>query len=88
MSDPDYHEDGKRVGHHVLQSDPRSEAVRLIRRLVDHVDVIPAAERGGPIELPAHGRLAELTVLAKRVGNGSPVQVVAGEGFEPPTLGL
>jgi hypothetical protein len=53
------------------------------------IDVIPGTERG-QFELTAYGRLAELTAIttAKRSANISSVSLVAGEGFEPPTLGL
>ena len=66
------------------------EAAQLIRRLVDHIDAIPGAERG-QFELTAYGSLAELTAITtakKRSANKSSVSLVAGEGFEPPTLGL
>ena len=46
-----------------LANDVRTgEAAQLIRRLEDHIDVIPATERG-QFELTACGGLAELTAI-------------------------
>jgi len=66
-----------------------AEAMTLIRRLVERVDVVPG-ERRGPFGLRVHGRLAELANLPhrKQGENASTALMVAGEGFEPPTLGL
>ena len=63
------------------------DAADLVRRLVDHIDIAPGAAPD-EFELEACGRLGELTDLATRKQIGTTVQVVAGEGFEPPTLGL
>jgi len=62
------------------------DAVPLIRRLADHIDVIPGAEHSS-FELRAYGRLAELTSLAmgKQSGNAVTALVVAGEGFRRPS---
>ncbi len=70
-------------------SQHEAEAVALLRGLVDRIDIRPAG-RGRPPEIILHGRLAELLESPIRVLG--PVQksalLVAGEGLEPPTLGL
>ena len=67
----------------------REEAVAIIRSLVTKIEIRPTAERGRT-EILVHGALAGLINLATRAP-GEPVRtvlMVAGEGFEPPTLGL
>ena len=79
------------LGH----GDRRQEAAALIRNLVERIEVIPGTVRGD-FTLRVHGRLAELCNpdhLARRTawnqaGTRTGEAVVAGEGFEPPTLGL
>jgi site-specific DNA recombinase len=63
-----------------------AEAVSLIRRLVEKIEIHPAG-RGRAPQLTLYGRLAELLsppIRSARIGG----TVVAGEGLEPPTLGL
>jgi site-specific DNA recombinase len=66
-----------------------TEAVEMLRGLVDHITIQPAG-RGRPPEITLYGRLAELLTSPIRVLG--PVRsleaLVAGEGVEPPTLGL
>ena len=65
------------------------EAIALMRQLVDRIVIQPAGA-GRPPGITLYGRLAEL--LAKPVRVLGPFRsggmMVAGEGLEPPTLGL
>ena len=67
----------------------RATAITIIRSLVDRIEVTPLNGRG-QVALTAHGLIAGLIDYAtrKQAVNGSAVLMVAGEGFEPPTLGL
>jgi site-specific DNA recombinase len=67
----------------------RPEAIRRLRRLVDHIEIRPMG-RGRAPEILLHGRLSELMNLPERQPGTPPSSraVVAGEGLEPPTLGL
>jgi len=67
----------------------RAAAVTILRSLVDRIDVTPLPARG-QVALTAHGLIAGLVDYAtrKQAVNDSAVSMVAGEGFEPPTLGL
>jgi site-specific DNA recombinase len=76
--------------HEVLAGEGRAaEAAALIRNLVDRIEIRPAGA-GRPPEITLYGRLAEL--LAEPIRVLGPFRsggtVVAGEGLEPPTLGL
>jgi len=65
------------------------EAAAKLRRLIEKVEVIYATDGTG-FELRVHGRLAELIALPGQnaARTNRTVSVVAGEGLEPPTLGL
>ena len=67
----------------------REEAMGILRSLVSVIEVHPAEGRG-KTEIRIHGMIAELINLAQRRPGEAirTVMVVAGEGFEPPTLGL
>jgi site-specific DNA recombinase len=67
----------------------REVALATLRGLVDRIDVMPLPTRG-EVALTAHGLIAGLVDYAtrKQAVNDSAVLMVAGEGFEPPTLGL
>ena len=60
-----------------------------MRRLIDRVEVRPVGE-DKPLAILLHGRRGELLGLPTRTPGQplGPVSVVAGEGLEPPTLGL
>jgi site-specific DNA recombinase len=64
-------------------------AAALIRRLVDKIEIRPMG-RGRPPEVTLYGRLAELLSSVTTVHRAFATQasLVAGEGLEPPTLGL
>jgi site-specific DNA recombinase len=69
-----------------------ADSVDQLRRLVDRI-VITRGAQGSPVEITLYGRLAELLDLpsrtsARNIRQTSSTLVVAGEGFEPPTLGL
>jgi site-specific DNA recombinase len=65
------------------------ETIQTIRRLIDSVTMYAPPGRGG-FEIELRGKLAELTKspdqFAVRIEGGE--QVVARDGFEPPTQGL
>jgi hypothetical protein len=67
----------------------REAAIAILRGLVDRINVAPLPARG-QVALTAHGLIAGVIEYAtrKQAVNDSAVKVVAGEGFEPPTLGL
>ena len=67
----------------------REAVAAILRGLVDRIDVTPLPARG-QVALTAHGLIAGVVEYAarKQAVNDSTVMVVAGEGFEPPTLGL
>jgi hypothetical protein len=70
--------------------------IAILRELVDHIEIGPPAMAGSPASVTAHGLLPRVLAYAtkrqQRAVNGLPreltVKLVAGEGFEPPTLGL
>ena len=73
-------------------ADPSSSAelAATLRGLVDRIDVTPLPARG-QAALTAHGLIAGLVDYAsrrERAMNQCAISGVAGEGFEPPTLGL
>jgi site-specific DNA recombinase len=67
----------------------REAALGTLRGLIDRIDVTPLAARG-QVALTAHGLIAGFVDYAtrKQAVNDSAILMVAGEGFEPPTLGL
>ncbi|BAI71504.1 site-specific DNA recombinase [Azospirillum sp. B510] len=70
----------------------RMEAITLLRRIVDRVEVHPLNGRG-KYELRLVGLIAEMLNLPRRkpgevLQGHITVQMVAAEGFEPPTKGL
>lgn len=72
----------------------RDEAAEAIRALIEHITLTPGAKRG-EIAATLHGDLGTILEWTGRKRNtadawmsGVSVSVVAGEGFEPPTLGL
>ena len=67
----------------------RDPALATLRDLLDRIDVAPLPARG-EVALTAHGLIAGLVDYAtrKQAVNASAISMVAGEGFEPPTLGL
>jgi hypothetical protein len=67
----------------------REAALGTLRGLIDRIDVTPLPARG-EVTLTAHGLIAGFVDYAtrKQAVNASAISVVAGEGFEPPTLGL
>jgi site-specific DNA recombinase len=80
---------------HTALADPeeRDEALQILRGLIERVVVSPSKnDRSFEIELV--GEIANMVALlpgaetAEREPYRSSVKVVAGEGFEPPTLGL
>jgi site-specific DNA recombinase len=85
--------------HELLGSDAtRTEAVEIIRSLVDQVTFRPAAD--GALQIELVGNLARMVHLAQNSSENSPndgavheefacsVKVVAGVGFEPTTFRL
>ena len=67
----------------------REPALVTLRGLIGRIDVTPLPGRG-QVALTAHGLIAGLVDYAtrKQAVNSSAILMVAGEGFEPPTLGL
>ena len=67
----------------------REPALTTLRRLIGRIEVAPLPARG-QVALTAHGLIAGLVDYAtrKQAANDSAILMVAGEGFEPPTLGL
>ena len=67
----------------------RESALTTLRRLIGRIEVAPLPARG-QVALTAHGLIAGLVDYAtrKQAANDSAISMVAGEGFEPPTLGL
>jgi len=66
----------------------RETALDTLRGLVERIDVNSLPERG-QVALVAHGLIAGVVDYATRKqGTSLAIQVVAGEGLEPPTLGL
>jgi hypothetical protein len=69
----------------------RAEALEILRSLIDKIVVRPVDDR---FELELVGEIANMVALvpgaegARNEPYRSSVKVVAGEGFEPPTLGL
>jgi site-specific DNA recombinase len=80
------------------QEATRTEAVEIIRALIDQVILRPTAE--GSLEVELVGDLASMVHLAQRADGGAPtagdvpeefarsVKVVAGAGFEPAAFRL
>jgi site-specific DNA recombinase len=70
-------------------ADSRAEAMTAVRSLVSRIEIHPLPERGA-VQLQVHGTIAALLNLQGREqgSNLDTVMMVAGEGFEPPTLGL
>ncbi|MGH7088386.1 MAG: recombinase family protein [Stellaceae bacterium] len=70
-------------------SDAGAAALSTLRGLVDRIDITPLPARGA-VALTAHGLIAGLVDYAtrKQAVNGDAASMVAGEGFEPQTLGL
>jgi len=65
----------------------RTAVVTILRGLLDRIDVTPLA---GARSSRADGLIAGVVDYAtrKQAVNDSAISMVAGEGFEPPTLGL
>lgn len=60
-----------------------------VRALVERVDIIPLTQdRGGPIDVVIHGKLAKFAGDLEHHRNPGLGVVVAGGGIEPPTCGL
>ena len=77
-----------------LDDDPaaRQEAATIVRSIIDRVEIVPLNGRG-QYELLVHGLVAEILNLPRRkpgevLDRTFTVQMVAAEGFEPPTKGL
>jgi site-specific DNA recombinase len=66
--------------------DDQAPAIAQLRQLIERVDVLPDESAPEGFQITAYGRLAEL--LAAAPGAGRRLKAVAGEGVEPPTLGL
>ena len=62
------------------------EAIKLVRELVERIDVTPSQDRAKPMQLELVGNLAAL--LGKPSENPTAMPVVAGAGFEPTTFRL
>ena len=69
----------------------RSEAIEIIRGLIDHIEVFPT-ETKGETHIEVHGILEQIKNLAGissgEVSVARTVSLVAEEGLEPPTRGL
>jgi site-specific DNA recombinase len=71
----------------------REEAVGILRGLIEKISVRPTG-KGRSFEVELVGEIANMVALspgaetAQKEPYRSSVKVVAGEGFEPPTLGL
>ncbi len=64
------------------------EAVAVLRNLIERVEIMPRAEAEAGFDITAHGSLAALLAPGRNTPGMVTVKMVAGEGFEPPTLGL
>jgi hypothetical protein len=73
-----------------LAAEPQhqAEAVAIIRALIQRVEIAPQAEAEDGFEVTAYGCLAELLAPNRNKSGTVTVKLVAGEGLEPPTLGL
>jgi site-specific DNA recombinase len=76
-----------------LAGDPeaRRAALSIVREFVEKVEIGPPPAPGLPATVTAYGLLPRVLAFARerqQAANGPTVSVVAGEGFEPPTLGL
>ena len=85
-----YREKVARLRDELYRNDILTEAADVIRDLIQEIRLVPENDR---LEIDLLGDLAAILAF----GNGSPrrimptgvqITVVAGEGFEPPTLGL
>jgi site-specific DNA recombinase len=80
---------------HVALAEPqdREEAIGILRGLIEKISVRPTGH-GRSFEVELVGQIANMVGLfpggenAQKEPYRSSVKVVAGEGFEPPTLGL
>jgi len=80
---------------HDALADPqdREEAIEILRGLIEKVSVRPTG-KGRAFEVELVGEIANMIALSPGAETAckepyrSSVKVVAGEGFEPPTLGL
>jgi site-specific DNA recombinase len=86
-----YREKAARLHGALSRPEDRAEALEILRSLIDKIVVRPVGER---FELELAGKIANMVALvpgaesARNEPYRSSVKVVAGEGFEPPTLGL
>jgi site-specific DNA recombinase len=86
-----YREKVARLHEALSQEQDRAEALEILRSLIDKIVVRPVGDR---FELELVGEIANMVALvpgaesAKSEPYRNSVKVVAGEGFEPPTLGL
>jgi site-specific DNA recombinase len=86
-----YREKVARLHGALSQPADRAEALEILRSLIDKIVVRPVDDR---FELELVGEIANMVALvpgaegARNEPYRSSVKVVAGEGFEPPTLGL
>lgn len=79
-----------RLHQELTREDVQAEAAELLRSLIRKIRLIP---EGGQLEIELHGDLATILAFAdnnpRRVASaGAIITLVAGEGVEPPTLGL
>ena len=88
-----YRDKVSRLEEALNHPDLRAEAADVLRALIDEIRVTPAP--GGELRMELFGDLAAILALGEeekraRPGLSAPARLslVAGEGFEPPTLGL
>jgi hypothetical protein len=69
----------------------RRAALAILCDCIDHIAIGPPSTPGQPATVTAHGLLPRVLAFAtqrQRAVNNVTVSGVAGEGLEPPTLGL
>ena len=68
----------------------RAAAIAIAREFIDRIEIGPPEHGGAPARIVAHGLLPRVLGYAaeRQQAAGRGIKGVAGEGFEPPTLGL
>ena len=76
------------LANHWMRKRPVHKSLKLIRSLIDRIEVHPSHERG--CKVIVIGAIAQIFAFAqqKAAKNNGTFLMVAEEGFEPPTHGL
>src|SRR5262249_4553006 len=65
-----------------------AEWIALLRQLIERIEIAPNVDAESGFEITAYGALATLLKPQTTARTNPTVALVAGEGLEPPTLGL